>query len=262
MSLPSVSGAPAYDAVFWAGMVFAALVAASGLAVETPYGRFGTRGWGPAMPPRLGWFVMELPATLSFLWFDLRGPLALRPAPLVLLGVWLVHYGNRGFLFPARMRVRRGAGMSLVVVLLGMGVTAVHGYLNGAWIGGLGRLGSGWFGDPRFGAGLALWALGFGLNVHSDAVLRRLRATREVAGDGGYAIPRGGAFRWVSCPNYLGELLAWAGFALAAWSPGGLFIECVTAANLVPRALATHKWYRERFADYPRARRALIPFVL
>jgi len=56
--------------------------------------------------------------------------------------------------------------------------------------------------------------------------------------------------------------LGWAGFGLAAWSAGGVFIFAVTAANLVPRALSTHRWYRERFADYPPARRALIPFVL
>ena len=36
----------------------------------------------------------------------------------------------------------------------------------------------------------------------------------------------------------------------------------LSAANLVPRALATHRWYRERFPDYPQDRKALIPFVL
>ncbi len=36
----------------------------------------------------------------------------------------------------------------------------------------------------------------------------------------------------------------------------------LTAATLVPRALAHHEWYRERFADYPPERRALVPFLL
>ena len=31
---------------------------------------------------------------------------------------------------------------------------------------------------------------------------------------------------------------------------------------LLPRALAHHAWYRQKFADYPRRRRALIPFLL
>jgi hypothetical protein len=34
-----------------------------------------------------------------------------------------------------------------------------------------------------------------------------------------------------------------------------------TAANLAPRALANHRWYHEKFADYPPERRRLIPFI-
>jgi len=33
-------------------------------------------------------------------------------------------------------------------------------------------------------------------------------------------------------------------------------------ANLVPRAMAHHRWYRETFKDYPEGRRALIPYLL
>ena len=34
-----------------------------------------------------------------------------------------------------------------------------------------------------------------------------------------------------------------------------------TIANLLPRARSHHRWYRERFAEYPSERRAMIPFV-
>jgi 3-oxo-5-alpha-steroid 4-dehydrogenase 1 len=36
----------------------------------------------------------------------------------------------------------------------------------------------------------------------------------------------------------------------------------ITIANLVPRAFQTHRWYREKFPDYPSERRVLIPFLL
>ncbi len=42
------------------------------------------------------------------------------------------------------------------------------------------------------------------------------------------------------------------GWSFAAW----------TAANLVPRAIAHHRWYRQRFPDYPPERKALIPGLL
>ena len=86
----------------------------------------------------------------------------------------------------------------------------------------------------------------------------RLRAP----GESGYKIPRGGLYRWVSCPNYFGELLEWLGWALATWSTAGLAFAVYTAANLVPRALAHHRWYQERFDDYPAERKAVVPLVL
>ena len=95
------------------------------------------------------------------------------------------------------------------------------------------------------------------------AIVRGLRSRNEVAmGERVYRIPRGGLFRFVSSPAYLTELTAWAGLALCTWSLAGVFIFLVSAANLVPRALSTHRWYRERFPEYPRERTALIPYLL
>ena len=66
----------------------------------------------------------------------------------------------------------------------------------------------------------------------------------------------------MSCPNYLGEIVEWIGWAILTWSLAGASFAVWTAANLAPRALSNHRWYREQFTDYPPARRALIPFVL
>ena len=113
-----------------------------------------------------------------------------------------------------------------------------------------------WLGRPAALLGLGLFFAGMVLNIDSDYRLLRLRR-----GGGGYSVPRGGGFRWVSCPNYLGECVEWAGWALATWSLGGLAFAWWTFANLAPRAWANHRWYRRTFADYPRGRKALIPYV-
>jgi protein-S-isoprenylcysteine O-methyltransferase Ste14 len=104
---------------------------------------------------------------------------------------------------------------------------------------------------------VALFAGGLTLNARSDGTLRRLKR----AGDG-YRIPQGGGFRYVSSPNYLGEMIEWTGWAIATWSLAGTAFALYTIANLGPRAVANHRWYRSTFPDYPPERRALLPFVL
>lgn len=59
--------------------------------------------------------------------------------------------------------------------------------------------------------------------------------------------------------SYFTELVLWVGFALFTFSPAGLFIVGISAANLLPRAVATHRWYHDRFPDYPKDRKILVP---
>jgi steroid 5-alpha reductase family enzyme len=148
--------------------------------------------------------------------------------------------------------------MPALVVGLGFGFNLLNGWVNARWISELGAYPRGWLADTRFLAGAALFLAGLAVHASADAALRRLRAP----GESGYRVPRGGLFEWVSCPNYLGEMVQWAGWALATWSPAGLAFALYTAANLAPRAVAHHAWYRRQFPDYPARRRALVPFVL
>ena len=61
--------------------------------------------------------------------------------------------------------------------------------------------------------------------------------------------------------DYLGEVMAWAGFAVMTGAPAAWAFAVYTVANLAPRAGAHQTWYRQTFTDYPKERRALIPFV-
>ncbi len=247
-----------HRALVWAVFATAILTFALLLRLTAPYGRhYSGRGWGPEMSNRAGWIVMELPATVLFGVIFFMGSAAGELVPLILLGVWQCHYLNRNFIFPFRTRTV-GKTMPIVVAGSGFAFNVVNAYVNARFISHFGAYGPGWLADPRFLAGLAIFATGFTLNIRSDNILLRLRKSSDTA----YRIPRGGAFRHVSCPNYLGELLEWAGWALATWSLGGFAFFTYTAANLVPRALSHHRWYWERFEDYPPGRRALIPGVL
>ena len=268
-SLPHVAftGQPAYDITLTLAFAYVAAVSLAAWFIPSPYGRFASQKFGLSFDPRLGWFLMELPATLSFLFFFAQGARRSEPVPLLFLAMWLIHYGNRGFLFPLFMRVPRGssASFSLMVVAFGWLATSLHGYLHARFFSGEGlgtHYTTDWLCDPRFLCGVTLYYAALIGNIHSDAILRRLRTKEEIAsGTRVYRIPQGGLFRFVTNPSYFTELLAWAGWALATWSLAGVYIFLMSVANLIPRAVSTHRWYRERFSDYPPERRVLIPFV-
>lgn len=258
--------ASTYHAVLVGSFIYAFVILIGAFFVRAPYGRFASQAWGLSLSPQWGWFLMELPATISFIVFFFAGKNCSQPVPLFFLGVWLLHYGNRGFIFPLLMRVPKGAkgSFSLLVVVAGWLVTTLHGYLNAVYISELGtHFTLDWFNDPRFLIGMAIYAVGFTLNIQSDAILRNLRSREEVArGEKVYRIPQGGLFRYVTNPSYFSELLSFTGFAIATWSLGAVFVLLVSAANLIPRAFQVHRWYKERFPDYPADRKVLIPFVL
>ena len=240
------------------GVLATALPALLYLGLRTaPYGRHGRAGWGPTVSPRAGWILMESPAVLAWLGVYLAGPHRAEVVPLLLLGLWQAHYVHRTFIFPFRMR---GDGRRLPLVLAGSGAffNLVNAWVNARWVSALGDYPDTWLTSPFFVGGVLVFCVGMAINLHADTVLLHLRAPGET----GYKIPRGGLYRFVTCPNYLGELLEWSGWALATASLAGLSFVVFTAANLLPRALAHHRWYREQFVDYPPERRALVPFVL
>jgi protein-S-isoprenylcysteine O-methyltransferase Ste14 len=225
--------------------------------VTAPYGRHARAGWGPTLPARVGWIVMEAPASLLFLAIYAFGRNALAPAPLVLCALWQAHYLHRAFIFPLRMRSAKKP-MPVSVALMAIVFNVPNAYLNARWISQLGDYPTSWLAQPQFLVGAALFVAGMAINIQSDGILFSLRRP----GDSGYRIPEGGAYRFVSSPNYLGELIEWAGWAVATWSLAGLSFFVFTFANLVPRAISNHRWYRETFPDYPKQRRAVIPFLV
>ncbi len=224
--------------------------------VVAPYGRHGRSGWGPTVPARVGWMIMESPASLLFLIFYLFGDHRAELVPIVFLVLWQVHYVQRAFVYPVLMRT--GRRMPVSVMAMAIAFNVLNTWVNARWISEYGTYPTSWLTDPRFIVGVVVFVAGLVLNLGSDRILRRLRAR----GGSGYRIPDGGGFRFVSSPNYLGEIVEWTGWAIATWSLAGFSFALYTFANLAPRAMANHRWYQETFDDYPPDRKALIPFVI
>lgn len=173
----------------------------------------------------------------------------------VALGLaFLLHYTYRALAFP--LLIRGGKPTPLVVWAMALAFCLWNGFLQG------------WFlsqqmkatlpvTHPRVAAGLAIWLFGF-LNVlRADAILRSLRKH----GESGYKVPHGGMFEYVSAGNYGAEIIEWAGYALAAGSLAPAAFAFFTFCNLAPRGHAHHQWYKRKFEEYPKSRRAVIPFL-
>jgi len=224
--------------------------------ISAPYGRFSRGGWGPMVPGRLGWVVMETPAVVGFAVFFFAGAGWQRPASLVLGMLWLVHYVHRTYIFPFRLRSTRP--MPVLIAALAFVYQLINAPTNGWQVSALGAYDAAWLTDPRFVFGVVLMVAGIVGNIHSDNVLINLRKPGET----GYKIPTGGLYRWVTAANYLGELAIWTGWALATWSWAGLAFAVYTFANLAPRAAESHRWYKDTFpGDYPPERRRLLPYI-
>lgn len=228
------------------------------LKISAPYGRHSKTSWGPMIDNRLGWFLMEFPALGVFLFFILQGN-ALKSIPIIIFAsLWILHYFNRVFIFPLRTKTR-GKKMPVVIMLFAVCFNFVNGFINGYWFSHLSpEYSITWLYDPRFIIGIMLFVVGMFINQYHDKILLKLRNKTSK----GYSIPRGGLFRFVSCPNFFGEIVEWGGYALLTWCLPTFSFFVWSFANLVPRALDHHKWYKSNFDDYPKERKAVIPKVL
>lgn len=250
-----------YQLALWAWLGLGAVAFAASLRLRAPYGRHARGGWGPELDNRLAWFLMEVPVLAVFhaFFWTAGGPKTL--PVLVFAGAFSFHYGYRALIYPWRLRTARKrmpwavAGMAMLFNLgngyfLGHGLGAPTPYFGdapgadwpsaNAWIGGL------------------LFLAGWAVNFTADGHLIGLRRPGET----GYRIPTHPLFRRVSCPNHAGEMVEWIGFAVLTAHPAAAVFAAWTILNVLPRSLAHHRWYRERFPDYPPQRKALVPGLL
>ena len=241
----------------WSQFIIAAITFVSVIFVVAPYGRYERAGWGWRVQKKNGWILMEFPAVALFFVLFFIGEKRLELIPLLFLGIWQIYYVHRAFIFPYRMRFS-SCMIPLVVPLLGIAFNTLNAYINARWLTHFGDYGPEWLYDPRFLLGSALFVAGWLGNLESDNKLRSLRQP----GDTSYKIPKGGLYRWISAPNYGCEILMWVGWAIATWSTAGLAFALYSIANLAPRALSHHSWYRKSFDEYPTERKALIPYIL
>lgn len=115
----------------------ACAVLASGIAAAiillvrpAPYGRYyEALGWGPLIDAKLAWLIMESPNVfVSAVLWNAGGYATKSKANQSLLGLFVLHYVNRSFIYPARMAA--GKPMPLCVMLMACSFCCCNGYLQ------------------------------------------------------------------------------------------------------------------------------------
>ncbi|WP_457559214.1 DUF1295 domain-containing protein [Candidatus Harpocratesius sp.] len=225
--------------------------------VTAGYGRYLNKSWGPQIDNKLGWVIMEAVSPILFFVFYIISEQKTQIVAIAFLFIWEIHYIQRAFIYPFLIRGKKE--IPITIILLGMVFNGLNSYIQARYLFHINPIyPESWLLTPFFIIGTVIWFCGFIINLHSDHILRNLRKPGET----GYKIPLGGFFRWISCPNYFGEILEWIGWTILTWTVSGAVFALWTAANLIPRAISHHRWYHENFSEYPSDRKAIIPFVL
>jgi 3-oxo-5-alpha-steroid 4-dehydrogenase 1 len=241
-------------------LVLAIVVFVSLYFVTAGYGQFRTKQWGLSVNNKLGWVLMEVPVFIVMLAIWSLSPLRWHLPQLALFCLFELHYFQRSLVFPFLLKGQ--SRMPVAIMLMGIVFNLINGLIQG---GGLY-----WFPNPDFEqgvsyllrpnaiAGILLFFIGMAINLHSDHVVRHLRKP----GDTKHYLPSKGMYRYVTSANYLGEIIEWTGFAIAAATLAAWVFPIWTAANLVPRAHAIYNRYKEEFGEEALGKRKrIVPFV-
>lgn len=222
--------------------------------VEAGYGILLNSRWGRTIKSRIGWLIMEAPVFIVMaVLFVLFGK-NVQSGNLLIFFLFMLHYLHRAFIYP--FLIVGNGKMPVSIILMGVFFNLINGVLQGEWLFAHAPLN--YYGEinqliisKRFIAGVILFFGGMGFNIDSDRRLRLARRVGAQRGDnhGTHYLPEGGGFRFVTSPNYLGEIIEWCGFAIMSWSLSGLLFAFWTIANLVPRAASTWKRHKELRGD-------------
>ncbi|KAI6116019.1 3-oxo-5-alpha-steroid 4-dehydrogenase-domain-containing protein [Pisolithus sp. B1] len=239
------------------------------------------------------WIFMELFAPISFIHAFTQAPLLDHVPPIsapqgLLAGLFLTHYLNRSLISPLRTPSRSKSHLSVVLsavcfnlfngLMMGTYLRSdtAHAFLSVA------------FRRPLYWGGVLIWLSGFIGNILHDEILLNIRRNAKAKGKAKYeedptkkraeyyAIPHGYLYRYISYPNYFCEWVEWIGFALAAAPLPPLtsltaFMQHFHAPwvfsfaeilLMLPRAYKGHQWYLNKFAEYPKERKAVVPFLI
>jgi len=241
--------------IFW--IVVALLTFIYLFFVSAPYGRHMRGGWGRNISARTGWVLMECPCVILMVVYGLIVKDDLKQVHEIFLLLWLMHYIHRSFIYPFVIDMTNPK-MPISIAASAFLFNIVNVNIQAFGIFYFTEYSDAWTDSYIFNTGVCIFLLGMYINIKSDYLIVSLRKNKGP----GYHLPNKFLHKYISAPNYFGEIIEWIGWAILTWSLSGFVFAIWTIANLVPRAFTHHKWYQENFSDYPKNRKAIIPGII
>ena len=218
----------------------------------------------PVIPSRISWIIQECPCVFMTIFFLIYYRKNLNYKNILVMAPFFIHYVHRSFIFPFVIHSSKNNPLEITIMAF------VFCFFNSLMINRSifcliidYESKSFWL---NYLFGLAIFGLGMYINIHSDySMIKQRNANKD--SNNKYIIPRGFMYELISCPNYFGELTEWLGFFILSNSFSGLVFFISTFANLFPRAIQYHQWYKNKFKEefatdkILSERKSIVPFL-
>jgi 3-oxo-5-alpha-steroid 4-dehydrogenase 1 len=209
---------------------------------------------------KFAWIIEEIPTLIISVYYTsdyISSAEKINYLKFLMIAFYYIHYFHRSIIYPFKL-FSKGRKLPIDIALMG----STFNFFNATMI----NRSIFYFSDytlenlmsPIFGLGCLLYGIGMYINIYHDYYI--LREKKRL--NGAYFIPEEFLFKYICSPNYFGEIIEWIGFALATRTVSGLVFSISTFSNLFPRAISHKRWYQEKFKEFPKNRRAIVPFLV
>lgn len=107
---------------------------------------------------------------------------------------------------------------------------------------------------------LFLWA--WKHQYRCNVILANLRKEKKGIRTENYKVPEGDWFQYLSSPNLSAEVLIYLSLTILMWqNQTWWFLMYWVIVNQGENMLLTHWWYKEKFDNFPKTRKAVFPFL-
>ena len=219
----------------------------------------------PVIPSRISWIVQECPCVFITIFYLIKAHSDITLRRILVIAPFLIHYIHRTFIFPFVIHSSKNNPLEITLmaftfcffnaIMINRSIFYYTNYDHDFWI--------------YYIYGLITFICGMYINIFSDySMIKQRNAKKEQEGGSKYIIPKGFMYELISCPNYFGELTEWLGFFVLSNTFSGLVFFVSTFANLFPRAIQYHKWYKTKFKEEFSTdkdltnRKAIVPFLI